>query len=151
MVFNFNMSASSFPTLSEEWLKKLQASGYRLTHPLRVIVEILASATHALGPVEIFDLGRREYPKMGLVTVYRALEKLEELGLVQRVHQANGCHAYLRAAHGHEHILLCTSCGQVVYFAGDDLTNLITSVTRQSGFIIQEHWLQLHGLCAGCQ
>ena len=145
------MDTISTPHLSEEWLAKLQASGYRLTSPLKVIVELLASASHALGPVEIFDLGRLEYPKMGLVTVYRALDKLVELGLVQRVHQADGCHAYLRAANGHEHILLCTRCGQVVYFAGDDLTNLIERVARQSGFNIQEHWLQLHGLCANCQ
>ena len=151
MSFNFNMDAFSTPNLSKEWLVKLQASGYRLTSPLKVIVEILASASRALEAVEIYDLGRRDYPKMGLVTVYRALEKLEELGLVQRVHQADGCHAYLRAAIGHEHILLCTRCGRVEYFAGDDLTNLMGKVARQSGFVIQEHWLQLHGLCAHCQ
>lgn len=137
--------------LTDEWLLKLQNSGYRLTNPLKVIVEILAATPRALGPLEIYDLGRRQYPKMGLVTVYRALEKLEELGLVQRVHQINGCHAYLRAADGHEHILICTRCGRVVYFAGDDLTNLIEGVARQTGFSIQEHWLQLHGLCQGCQ
>ncbi len=145
------MDNPSTPSLSEEWLDKLHSSGYRLTRPLKVIVEILASATRALSPVDIFDLGRREYPKMGLVTVYRALEKMDELGLVQRVHQANGCHAYLRAANGHEHILLCTRCGQTVYFAGDDLSDLMNRVAIQSGFIIHEHWLQLHGLCANCQ
>lgn len=145
------MKTISTQHLREEWLEQLQASGYRLTSPLKVIVEILAGATRALGPVEIFDLGRQEYPKMGLVTVYRALEKLEELNLVQRVHQAGGCHAYLRAARGHEHILLCTCCGRVVYFAGDDLSFLIARVAAQSGFTIQEHWLQLHGLCANCQ
>jgi len=137
--------------LAEEWLAKLQTSGYRITSPLKVIVEILARASRALGPIEIFDLGRREYPKMGLVTVYRTLEKLEELGLITRVHQSNGCHAYLRAANGHEHILLCTRCGRVEYFAGDDLSALMARVAQQSGFVIQEHWLQLHGLCASCQ
>jgi len=137
--------------LTDEWLTKLQNSGYRLTSPLKVIVEILAGASRALGPLDIYDLGRKQYPKMGLVTVYRALEKLEELSLVQRVHQINGCHAYLRAADGHEHILLCTRCGRVVYFGGDDLGSLIDGVARETGFNIQEHWLQLHGLCQGCQ
>jgi Fur family transcriptional regulator, ferric uptake regulator len=149
--FNFNMDMTSFLNRSEEWLAKLQASGYRITNPLKVIVEMLAGASRALGPVEIFDLGRREYPKMGLVTVYRTLDKLEELGLITRVHQSNGCHAYLRAANGHEHILLCTRCGQVVYFVGDDLTILMNRVSQQSGFVIREHWLQLHGLCPNCQ
>lgn len=137
--------------LHTEWFSLLQAHGYRLTEPLRVLVRIITSADRALNPMELFDLGRRQYPKMGLVTVYRALEKLEELGLIQRVHHADGCHAYLRAAGGHEHILLCTRCGRAEYFTGDDLSNLIERVTRQSGFCIQEHWLQLYGLCAECQ
>ncbi len=138
-------------SLGDEWLAKLQAGGYRLTHPLKVIVDLLARAERALGPLELYDLGRKVYPRMGLVTVYRALEKLEELGLVQRVHQADGCHAYLRAANGHEHILLCQHCGKVVYFAGDDLSALIERVAFESGFSIREHWLQLHGLCAACR
>jgi Fe2+ or Zn2+ uptake regulation protein len=150
-IFNFNMGATSYLNLSEEWLAKLQASGYRLTTPLCVLVELLVNTTRALSPVDLYDLGRREYPKMGLVTVYRTLEKLEELGLITRVHQSNGCHAYLRAANGHEHILLCMRCGRVEYFAGDDLSVLMNRVAQQSGFVIQEHWLQLHGLCTGCQ
>lgn len=145
------MNKDLISPLSQEWLDKLQTGGYRITRPLQVIVKILANSNRALGPVNLYDLGRKEYPKMGLVTVYRALDKLEEMGLVQRIHQADGCHAYLRAANGHEHILLCTHCGQVVYFAGDDLSGLIERVQGQSGFTIQEHWLQFHGLCANCQ
>ena len=150
-VFTFNMKLLYQPTLSDEWLAKLQANGYRITRPLKAIVDILAGATRALEPVDIFDMGRREYPKMGLVTVYRALDKLVELELVQRVHKADGCHAYLRAANGHEHILLCTRCGQAVFFAGDNIASLMDRVARESGFIIQDHWLQLSGLCANCQ
>jgi Fur family ferric uptake transcriptional regulator len=145
------MAMSDSPSLKEDWLSRLAGNGYRLTEPRRAIVEIIAASDKALNPLEVFDLGRGAYPGLGLVTVYRTLEKLEELGLVQRVHQADGCHAYLRAANGHEHILLCTRCGQVVFFAGDDLTFLLERVARQSGFKIQEHWLQLNGLCAGCQ
>lgn len=137
--------------LAEQWLNRLQDSGYRITAPLRALVELLVNAPRALGPLDLYDLGRQRYPRMGLVTVYRTIEKLEELGLITRVHQANGCHAYLRAADGHEHILLCTRCGQVQYFSGDDLSTLISRVASQSGFVIQEHWLQLHGLCRGCQ
>jgi Fur family transcriptional regulator, ferric uptake regulator len=154
MIFIYNKPmnhSSSTPALLNPWLAKLQAGGYRITTPLKVIAGLLVTASRALGPVEIYDLGRQQYPRMGLVTVYRALEKLEELGLVQRVHQASGCHAYLRAANGHEHILLCMNCGRVEYFSGDDLTGLMEKVARQSGFRIHEHWLQLHGLCANCQ
>ncbi len=138
-------------SLTDQWLAQIQGMGYRLTKPLRVIVELLANSPRALGPIDLYDLGRKEYPRLGLVTVYRTLDKLEELGLVQRVHQAGGCHMYLRAAQGHEHLLLCTRCGRVGYFSGDDLTPLINATARDSGFVIQEHWLQLYGLCANCQ
>jgi Fur family ferric uptake transcriptional regulator len=137
--------------LSEQWLVALQASGYRLTTPLRVLVEVLANGERALEPVELYDLGRREYPSLGLVTVYRTLDKLQELGLVQRVHQENGCHRYLRAAQGHEHVLLCSRCGRVVFFSGDDLAALTTDLAQRTGFDIRDHWLQLLGVCAECQ
>ncbi|HUV28198.1 MAG TPA: Fur family transcriptional regulator [Anaerolineales bacterium] len=137
--------------IDEIWLDSLQASGCRLTTPRRVIVNIIGNSKRALEAVEIFDLSRDEHPHLGLVTVYRTLDKLEQLRLVQRVHQPNGCHLYLRAPQGHEHILLCKSCRRTDYFSGDDLSQLIEETSRNSGYEIEEHWLQFMGLCASCR
>jgi Fe2+ or Zn2+ uptake regulation protein len=137
--------------LIDDWLDRLQDSGYRLTAPRRALVDILAQSQRALNPIELYDLGREEHPHLGLVTVYRTLEKLEELGLIQRVHQPGGCNMYLRASVGHEHLLLCTRCGKVETFEGDDLSGLISRIAHQSGYEILEHWLQLFGLCAACR
>jgi Fur family ferric uptake transcriptional regulator len=137
--------------LAQDWLNKLQDSGYRLTAPRRAIVELLAASAHAMGPLELFDEGRRGYHGLGLVTVYRTLEKLEELGLIQRVHQPGGCNMYLRANQGHEHLLVCTACGRVEFFSGDDLHTLFEGLAQRSGYQIGEHWLQLHGLCPTCR
>lgn len=139
------------PPLTQRWLEALKASGYHLTRPRRLIVEVIATSQRALEAVDIYDLGKKSYPRLGLVTVYRTLEKLEALGLVQRVHHPDGCHTYLRAAAGHEHLLLCTSCGRAVSFSGDDLEPLTHAVAQRSGYSIQEHWLQLYGLCPDCQ
>ena len=139
------------PPLSADWLERLQAGGYRLTGPRRALVELIAASQRALDPLALYDLGRREYPGLGLVTVYRTLEKLEELGLVQRVHQPGGCQAYLRAAKGHEHLLICTACGRAEYFSGDDLDGLMARIADHSGFKIEGHWLQLFGRCALCR
>jgi len=133
------------------WLDLLQSSGYRLTTPRRAIVELMAASPRALGPIEVFDLGRAEHPGLGLVTVYRTLEKLEELGLIERIHLPDGCHRYLRAAHGHQHFLLCTTCGLVQTFAGDNLDPLTGRVSADTGFAINEHWLQLYGTCPDCR
>ncbi len=139
------------PSLYDEWIENLSQSGYRVTAPRRAIVEIMAQSPCALGPLEIYDQGRQQYRGLGLVTVYRTLEKLEELGLVQRVHHPQGCHMYLRAAHGHEHLVLCTACGKAEYFSGDDISKLINAVAAKTGFEIREHWLQLFGLCSDCK
>jgi Fur family ferric uptake transcriptional regulator len=133
-----------------EWLACLESGGYRLTAPRRAIVEILAATDFALGPLEIFDRVRQDTPGVGLVTVYRTLEKLEETGLVQRVHLPGGCHRYLRAARGHQHLLICTACGRVRIFEGDDLDGFIGAVAARTGFAIRDHWLQLYGLCPTC-
>jgi Fur family transcriptional regulator, ferric uptake regulator len=135
----------------ERWLTLLEDKGGRLTGPRRAIAELMVNSDRALSPVDVFDQARKSYPKMGLVTVYRTLEILQELGLVERVHQSEGCHMYLRAAHGHEHLILCTCCGKAAYFSGDDLGALIQKIARESGFLIKEHWLQLEGLCKQCQ
>ncbi len=137
--------------ISVDWLNQLQACGYRLTGPRRAIVKIMASSQRTLGPLEIFDLGREQYPGLGLVTVYRTLEKLEELSLIERVHQPDGCHTFLRARNGHQHILLCVRCGRAEYFSGDDLSPLIQNIASRSGFEIKDHLLQLFGKCADCQ
>lgn len=136
---------------TNEWLTQLQENGYRLTEARRAVVETIQASTRALSPVEVFDAARKKYPALGLVSVYRTLEKLEELHLVQRVHQPQGCQAFISAFHGHEHLLLCRNCGQVTFFEGDNLDAFIQSVAQKTGYQIQEHWLQLFGLCQTCQ
>jgi len=136
---------------SDAWLLALENSGYRLTNPCRIVTEIVSSSEYSLTPSEVFIEARKTYPKMGLVTVYRTLEKLESHGLIQRVHQPGGCHAYIAAAQGHEHLLLCTTCGKAEFFSGDQLQPLFDSVAKASRFTIQDHWLQLFGTCKDCQ
>jgi Fe2+ or Zn2+ uptake regulation protein len=136
---------------TELWLTKLQENGCRLTGARRAVVETVESSNRALTPLDVYDLARKKYRALGLVTVYRTLEKLEELHVIQRVHQPSGCQAFISAGHGHQHLLLCQNCGQVVFFEGDDLDALIESVAKKTGYQISEHWFQLFGLCANCR
>jgi Fe2+ or Zn2+ uptake regulation protein len=136
---------------TEIWLSQLQEHGYRLTEARRAVVDAIQKSEYALTPVQVYDLARKKYAALGLVTVYRTLEKLEELHLIQRVHQPQGCQAFIAAGHGHEHLLLCQNCGQVTFFAGDDLDALIATISGKTGYQIQDHWLQLFGLCQACR
>jgi Fur family transcriptional regulator, ferric uptake regulator len=137
--------------ISASWLKKLQANGYRVTESRQTVVEIVASSNRALSPLELYDLAREKHTGLGLVTVYRTLEKLEELGLIQRVHQPQGCQAFIAAFNGHQHMILCSNCGKVEFFAGDNLDPLFQAIGEKTGFRVLDHWLQLFGTCAECQ
>lgn len=135
----------------DSWLDQLQATGCRITAARRAVTEVMQSAERALTPVEVYDAARKRDPRLGLVTVYRTLEKLEALGLIQRVHHELGCQAFLRAGVGHQHLLLCERCGRAVLFDGDDLDALFARVGEQTGFEVKSHWLQLYGLCQECR
>ena len=136
---------------TEHWLSHLHDNGYRLTEARRAVVETIARSRRALTPVQVYDAARKRYHALGLVSVYRTLEKLEELHLVQRVHQPAGCQAFIAAGEGHQHLLLCQRCGRVTFFEGDNLDQLIGSLSARTGYQIREHWLQLFGLCASCR
>jgi len=135
---------------AEIWLEQLHENGYRITDARRAVVDTVEKSTHALTPVQVYDMARKKYRALGLVTVYRTLEKLEELHLIQRVHQPQGCQAFISAGAGHQHLLLCQNCGQVEFFDGDDLDGLTKIISKRTGYKINEHWLQLFGLCAAC-
>ena len=135
---------------AENWLIELRSQGYRITGARRAVVETIAKSSRALTPNEVYDLGRESYPRLGLVTVYRTLEKLEELHLIQRVHQEQGCNAYLAHAKGHQHLLICQQCKKAVYFEGDDLGSFFAEVGKEHEFNVKEHWLQLFGICEDC-
>ena len=128
----------------------LTSTVFFLTAPRKAVVETIATSQHVLSPQEMYEQARERYPALGLVTVYRTVEKLDELGLIQRVHQPSGCHAYIPAAPGHQHLLICQSCGRAEYFSGDRLDALMEEVAGESGFQIQDHWLQLFGKCRDC-
>lgn len=136
---------------AELWLTQLQENGYRLTESRRAVVELIAKSRRSLTPLEVYDMARKKHPALGLVTVYRTIEKLEELYLIQRVHQPQGCQAFIASGQGHQHLLLCKNCGSVTFFEGDDLENLMQSLARKTGYQIHEHWLQLFGLCKSCK
>ncbi|MCD6577082.1 MAG: transcriptional repressor [Anaerolineaceae bacterium] len=137
-------------SLANIWLQKIKENGHRLTSQRRVIVEVMVEVNRALKPIEVYDLGRKSYPNLGLVTVYRTLENLEKLGLLQKVHQPQGCNRYIKSAYGHRHLVICTSCGKVAYFDGFDLKQQFKKVGDELGFQIDDHWLQLFGTCRQC-
>lgn len=145
----FNKAMSNID--SKIWESQLQRSGARITKPRKAILNVIASSSQPLTPLEIFNLARQDAPNIGLVTVYRTIEKMESLGIIDRIHGHNQCQTVFRAASGHRHLLSCTSCGNSVYFDGLSAENEFKDIGQKNGFVINGHLLQLFGLCKSCQ
>lgn len=131
---------------------KLNQQGLRLTRPRRVVLSILKESSIPLSPQTIYQRSLEAHEDIGLVTVYRTLEMLSDLDLVRRVHGHEECHGYILGSPGHHHHLVCRKCETTVEFTGaDDLVALLGRIQQQTGFKVDEHLLQLYGLCPQCQ
>jgi Fe2+ or Zn2+ uptake regulation protein len=116
------------------------------------VAAILKESKVPLSPQTIHQIALARNCNIGLVSVYRTLDLLSELDLVRRVHGQDGCHGYVLASPGHHHHLICRKCGKAVEFTGSgDLSDFIERIEKKTGFAIDEHILQLYGLCPQCQ
>jgi Fur family ferric uptake transcriptional regulator len=114
-------------------------------------MEIIASSTTALTPQEIYQKSLEWDQSPGIASVYRTLEMLEDLGLIQQIHQPGGCHGIWPTVEGHNHYLICRDCGQMKVIEGDeDITGYIDNIEKQTGYRVDDHWLQFFGTCRGC-
>lgn len=86
------------------------------------------------------------------------MELLVEESWLARVHwspsketSAEGEHAYVPVEQGHQHHLVCKSCGSVVAFEGCDIETLLGGLARRLNFRVDGHWLEAYGVCQACQ
>jgi Fur family ferric uptake transcriptional regulator len=146
--FNYEPDMNSdFDTLAEQF----RAGGHKLTQPRRAILQVLLAAGCPLSPGEIQARGQTLCADLGLVTVYRTLELMAEIGLARPVHLADGCHGYALATPGHTHHVVCERCHAVVEIAGCSLDDFLRLVAARTGYTITGHWLEISGVCQQCQ
>ena len=130
----------------------LRQSGYKITRQRRAVLNVIATSRDHLTPAAIYEKVCREHPGIGLVTVYRTLAILAELGLICEVHVGGNCRSYLmRRPSEHHHHLICSDCGAVVDFTDCDLGGMEKRLSRETGFEIEGHLLEFLGHCQGCQ
>ncbi len=130
----------------------LRQHGYKLTPQRRAVMRTIASSRGHLTPTAIYEKVHQKYPNIGLVTIYRTLDILDQLGLICEVYAAGACRSYLvRRPSEHHHHLICSECGTVVDFTDCNLTELEQRLSQETGFEIKIHLLELLGRCKNCQ
>ncbi|MDD4860448.1 MAG: Fur family transcriptional regulator [Dehalococcoidales bacterium] len=130
---------------------ELRRQGYKMTPQRRAILGVIALSHEHLSPAAIYGEVHHKHPEVGRVTVYRTLEILVRLGLICEVHTGSKERSFILRAHAeHHHHLVCSGCGKVVDFESCNLGKLEKKLSRETGFAIDDHLLELHGRCPQC-
>jgi Fur family transcriptional regulator, ferric uptake regulator len=131
------------------WQAELRSRGYRLTPQRQLVLEAVGELGHAT-PEDIATAVRRTASGVNISTVYRTLELLEELGLVQHTHLGHGAPTYsVSTADDHLH-LVCRQCGAVQEADADLLAEAVRRLTDERGFTLDLGHVALFGRCAAC-
>jgi Fur family ferric uptake transcriptional regulator len=139
-----------------EWVDyaaaQLADAGYQKGAARTAVIDCLGRQACAVSAQQIEQELREAGAGVGRASIYRALEQLEQLGLVHRLDLGGGMATYeaAEASGEHHHHLLCDRCGRVVPFHDPKLERAISEVTRRSDFDVSAHDVTLHGLCPRC-
>jgi Fur family ferric uptake transcriptional regulator len=129
----------------------LDAAGLRKTSQRALILEIIRSGQGHLDADEIYLRARKKQPRLSLSTVYRTLQTLKELGLIEEVHLDETHHHYeIKSANEHHH-LVCIGCGKVVEFECPMSHKMMADVSREKGFEVVSTEVRMKGYCPTCR
>lgn len=122
----------------------------RQTVQRRLILDVLSHAEKPLTAEEVFDLAHAQRQTIALTTVYRNLEMLEKNGIVNRNIYRDSVARFEIAAE-HRHYLICKGCQKAVPLPYCPFENLERELSRETGFTIAEHRLEIFGYCSECR
>ena len=129
----------------------LDRAGYRLTEPRRSLAALIADQGGHFTAAELVRTARARHLGVGRATVFRTLEVLAELGVVERLDLPSGEHAYVGCEPAHHHHVVCSQCGRTSEIDDAGLRPVMREVARQTGYRVDEHRLEVFGLCPTCQ
>jgi Fur family transcriptional regulator, ferric uptake regulator len=133
----------------EDALAAVRARGLRLSAARQLVLEALYEADAPLSADEVAARAGGPDGPSDSASVYRNLEKLEELGLVRHFHAGHGPGLYVRAGDAREY-LLCDSCGTLTAVEPSALDEARASILRRHGFHARFTHMPAPGLCADC-
>ena len=143
------------------WHGRFRGCGYRLTIARKTILDVLSKTLQHLSAEDIYLAVHKDYPNIGLTTVYRTVELLVQMGLVFKFDFGDGRARY-ELSEGpkgvrHHHHLICANCGRVIDYTDfiDEEIELLNQtekgLSKKYNFKITNHLIQFYGLCDKCQ
>jgi Fe2+ or Zn2+ uptake regulation protein len=129
----------------------LEDGGYRLTSPRRALATSIAARRGHFTAEELLQDSRGRRDGVTRATVFRTLDVLADLGVVERLDLPTGEHAFVACEARHHHHVVCSSCGRSTLVADAALEDAARTIGQQTGYRIDTHRFELFGLCPDCQ
>ncbi|WP_343231397.1 transcriptional repressor [Saccharopolyspora sp. ID03-671] len=121
----------------------------RMTPQRQLVLDAVRELGHAT-PEQVCKKVQETAPTINITTIYRALDLLEQLGLVRHTHLGHGAPTYSAEEHEHVH-LACHRCGRIDEVAIETMDELADKLRREHGFALDATHLALSGTCRECQ
>lgn len=135
---------------AEDITERLDLYGLRHTGPRRLLVELIQQQAGSFRAADLVEQAQRH--GIGRATVFRLVDQLVQLGILSRVHGPDDCSTYtLCEPEYHHHHFVCRQCGQVIPLETAIIEQQIRLLARRIGFQIDDHHLEVFGLCGACQ
>ncbi|MGD9968906.1 MAG: Fur family transcriptional regulator [Sulfuricurvum sp.] len=153
MFTDFTERTIQYEKLLNDFKQLLKANGLKFTIQREVILEMLYNSDEHLTPEALHHLIQEKHPDLntGIATVYRTLSLLEESEMVTSLSfGAQGKKYELGAKDHHDH-LICTKCGSITEFVDEEIENRQQKIADTLGFKMEEHSMQIYGICKNCQ
>lgn len=139
----------------EHIAQQFAAQNYKLTSQREAIVQVLLdNEKDHLSVEDVYMLVKNSYPHLGLATVYRTLELLSELHIVEKMNFGDGVARYDLRGNEHDHMhhhLICNVCGKLQEIKEDWLLDLEIRLEREYGFTVTDHRLDFKGSYNTCK
>lgn len=132
--------------MAEDILAKL---GIKITKQRKTIIGILEKAKGPITADEIYELVD-DKEKINYSTVYRTLNTLSEKGALTRTGAPGGKIYFQLKTHHHGHEIECVSCHKHTTVEECPVEAFSRMLSKETGFIITEHNLEIKGLCPEC-
>jgi Fur family transcriptional regulator, ferric uptake regulator len=138
---------------SAKLTKGLRAAGRRVTRTREAVLNLLERTPHPVSVTEIFENLQKEKVAIDLVTVYRTVHVLKDLGLVAQVdlHQEGHACYEIKEGRQHHHHIRCQLCGTIVDLLLCPLKKITKIIEAQTQFIVDDHTLEFTGFCPKCR
>jgi Fur family ferric uptake transcriptional regulator len=127
-----------------------ERNGYRLTEPRRAVAGLIAEHEGHFTAADLVAHARSRRLGLGRATVFRALDVLVELDAIERIDLPSGEHAYVVCEPLHHHHVVCSRCGRTSEIDDAGLKAVVHQIARRTGYRVDEHRLELFGLCPAC-